>query len=206
MKYVKKLPPTDRRLSDQLIGNGWNKIKEPSNLVLATLLSLPLAFLLSGIVVWLAYWLKPTLFGFLTSDTLAIAFKFDYRALLYILCIFAYMLLHELVHAVFIPDFARSTKTVFGLNGLFGFVSTTEPLKKSRYIVISVMPFVLISLLPLILLFLLDQLNWYTLGLCLINAAGSCVDFLNVLLIAFQVKDGRTIISNGFETYYSPSK
>lgn len=204
MKYVRKLPTTDKQLSVQLIENGWQKIKEPQTLGLAILFSLPFAYLLGGIILWLAYLLKPTLFGFLKADSLSISFNIDLKILMYMILIFAYMLVHELIHAVFIPNFTKSKKIFFGLNGLFGFVFTTEPIKKGRFLVISIMPFLLLSLVPIFLLNLLNFLNWYTLGLCLINATGSCVDFLNMFLISFQVKSGHTIINNGFETYYSP--
>ncbi len=38
--------------------------------------------------------------------------------------------------------------------------------------------------------------------LCLINAAGSCVDCLNMCLIAVQVPNGSYIMNNGPETYF----
>lgn len=202
MKYTKKLPTTDEELSTQLLENGWEKIWEPRNLAFATLLSFPFVFLLGSITLWFAYLLKHTLFNFISSESFEISFNIDLKLLLLIVAIFAYMLLHELIHAAFIPNFAKSEKTFWGLNGLFGFVFTTEPIKKGRYIIISVMPFILLSLVPLYLLNIFGFLNWYTVGLCLINAAGSCVDFLNAILIAFQVKCGHTIINNGFETYH----
>lgn len=206
MKYVKKLPVADKGLSVQLLNNGWKMIWEPRNLALATLLSFPFAFLLGGMTLWLAYLLEPRLLDFISSESFEISFNIDLKLLLFIVAVFTYMLIHELIHAVFIPNFAKSEKTFWGLNGLFGFVFTTEPIKKGRFLIISVMPFILLSLVPLYLLNIFDSLNWYTLGLCLINAAGSCVDFLNALLIAFQVKSGHTIINNGFETYYKLTK
>lgn len=112
------------------------------------------------------------------------------------------MLVHEMLHAIFIPNFIKSEKTEWGLNGVFGFVFTTEPIKKQRFLFISCMPFILLSIVALFLFDLFGCLNGYTLALCLINAAGSCVDFLNMLLIGAQVKKNCTIINNGFETYY----
>lgn len=202
MKYTKKLPSTDIELRTQLLKDGWKQIWEPQSLALATLLSFPFALLLSGITLWYAYLFDHNLFSFISSGSLQIHFNINLKLLLFIIAIFAYMLLHELLHAAFIPNFAKSQKTFWGLNGLFGFVFTAEPMKKFRFIVISVMPFILLSLAPLHLLWALGLLNWYTVGLCVINAAGSCVDFLNAVLIAFQVKWGHTIINNGFETYH----
>lgn len=50
MKYIKKIPSIDRDLSDVLISRGWKKIKEPSNLKLAILFSIPFMFINSIIV------------------------------------------------------------------------------------------------------------------------------------------------------------
>lgn len=206
MKYVKKLPSTDYKLSAQLVEKGWKKVKEPQNLALSIFFSFPFAFLLGGIVLWIAYFLDGSLFGFLFSDSLKISFHINLFSLLYVLIIWGYMLIHEMIHAIFVPNFLKSEKTFIGLNGMFGFVSTTEPIKKGRFLIITVMPFILLSILPLFVLNFFDYLNWYTLGLCLMNATGSCVDFLTMFLIAIQVKNKRTIISNGFETYASPTK
>jgi len=202
MKFVRKPPTTDKKLSEQLLNSGWQKIWEPRNLAIATLLALPFAFLSEGLIVWLAYMLKPELFNFISSNSLEISLNLDFKLLLFVAAIFVYMLLHELTHAVFIPGFAKSEKTCWGMNGLFGFVFTTEPIRKGRFLMICVMPFILLSLMPLYLLSIFHFLNWYTLGLCMINAGGSCVDILNFLLIVLQVKNGQTIVNNGFETYY----
>lgn len=45
MKYVCKIPPTDKNLSHELLSSGWKKLKEPSNLGLSTLLSIPFIFI-----------------------------------------------------------------------------------------------------------------------------------------------------------------
>ncbi|SCP97719.1 DUF3267 domain-containing protein [Anaerobium acetethylicum] len=206
MKYTKKLPKTDEELSSYLIDAGWIKIKEPQNLPLAILFSLPFAYLLLGIILWLAYLLKPGLFNFMASNSLSIALSIDLQLLLFVGAIFVYMFLHEMIHAIFIPGVLKSERTFWGMNGVFGFVFTTEPIKKGRFLVISCMPFVLLSVLAVLFLNYIGYLNWYTLLLCLINAAGSCVDFLNMVLIGFQVKGKHTIISNGFETFYKLTK
>lgn len=206
MKYTKKLPKTDEELSLYLIEDGWIKIKEPQNLPLAILFSLPFAYLLIGIISWLAYLLKPELFNFMGYDSLSLTLSIDLQLLLFVGAIFVYMFLHEMIHAMFIPGVIKSERTFWGMNGVFGFVFTMEPIKKGRFLLISCMPFVLLSVVPVLFLNHIGYLNWYTLLLCLINAAGSCVDFLNMALIGFQVKGKHTIISNGFETFYKLTK
>ena len=84
----------------------------------ASLLSLPFAFLSGGILLWLAYLLKPGLFYFISSESLEITLNINFQLLLFVAVIFVYMLLHELTHAVFIPNFAKSEKTFWGINGL----------------------------------------------------------------------------------------
>jgi len=206
MKYAKKIPPTDKTLSEQLMGAGWKKLKEPSNLCMATLLSIPFAFLLGGTTIGIIYLLRPALFDFLKASSFEIIFNIDLKIVLYIIVLFVFMAIHELIHAIFIPNFAQSDNTFFGINGLFGFVSTTEPIKKGRFIVISIMPFIILSVIFPIVLNLFQLLNGYMLFLCLLNAMGSCVDFLNIILIIFQVPNKSTVINNGFETFYNNVK
>lgn len=202
MKYVKKMPAKDNQLGMQLLSDGWKKIKEPGNLALAVLFSFPFVFILVGMTAGVAYLLKPELCAFAISESFYISFTIDINSLSFLSIVFVYTFIHEMIHAVFIPNFIKSDNTYWGLNGLFGFVFTAEPIKKFRFIIITVMPFFLLSLVALVLFYLIGSLNWFTLGLCLINAAGSCVDFLNLLFIAAQVKGGQIIINNGFETYY----
>lgn len=165
--------------------------------------AIPLALILVGITTWLVYQLNPGLFAFLEERAINFTVSFNFATLLYIIGIFVFMLIHEFIHAVLIPNFIKSDKTFWGINGLFGFVFTTEPIKKRRYIIISFMPCILLSIILPILLDMVQLLNGYMAFLCVLNAMGSCVDFLNVVLIVFQVPNNAVIINNGFETYYS---
>lgn len=203
MKYVKKLPASDKQLSIELQKTGWKKIKEPKNLLIAVLLSFPFAIVLTAVTMYMSYVLKPELFSFITTDSLNIRFSIDFKFVIFIIFIWVYMFIHEMIHMIFIPNFMKSEKTKWGLNGAFGFVFTTEPTKKWRFLIISFMPFFLLSIVALWVFNIWGILNGYTLLLCLINAMGSCVDFLNIVIILFQVKRGSTIINNGFETYYN---
>ena len=112
------------------------------------------------------------------------------------------MLAHELVHACFIPNAIQSEKTFWGINGFFAFVYTTEVITKTRFLVISIMPFLMLSIIFPLILSTLNLLNGWVLMLCLLNAMGSCVDCLNMLLVVNQVPKGASIVSSGIETYY----
>jgi len=203
MKYIKKIPLTDKNLSNILISEGWKKIKEPSNLGLATLLSVPFMLINEIIFISIAFYLYPPLREFINSNHgFSLTLKIDFITLLYIPIIFLFMIIHEFIHACFIPNVLKSDKTYWGINVFFGFVCTTEKIKKSRYIVISIMPFVLLSVILPLILNIFGWLNWFILFLCLINAMGSCVDCLNICIVASQVPNGSYIVNNGFETYF----
>lgn len=198
------MPATDMELSQRLLSDGWIKIKEPSNIWTATLLSMPLALILGAILFVMTKKLNPSAYDFLNfaEAGFQVEIKFQLSALLLLVGTFGFMLLHEFIHAMFIPNFLHSNKTFWGMNGLFGFVFTTEEMKKSRYLIISIMPFLVLSILLPCFLAFLHMLNGFAIFLCLLNAMGSCVDFLNVILITFQVPKGAFIRNNGFETYY----
>jgi hypothetical protein len=206
MKYTKKMPLTDRALSDALISTGWEKIKEPSNIRLATLLSVPFMIINAIIFMGIAFYLYPPLKEFLNSlnsnDGFNITLNIKFITLLYIPIIFLFMIIHEFTHACFIPNFLKSDKTYWAINAFYGFVCTTEKIKKSRYIIISIMPFVLLSIILPLILSILGWLNEFILFLCLINAMGSCVDCLTICIVLSQVPNGSYIINNGFETYF----
>ena len=85
---------------------------------------------------------------------------------------------------------------------MFAFVYTEEKIKKSRFIIISVMPYLILSFISPIVLSSLGVLNGFLCFLCLLNAGGSCVDLLNIILISKQAPNDSYILSNGHNTYY----
>lgn len=203
MRYMKKIPPTDNVLSNELLLEGWKKLKEPSGVGKATLLSIPFMFINGFFSLVIAFSLYPPLKELLSNKQgFSIDIKVNLFTLMYIVIIFIFMAMHEFLHACFIPNILKSDKTVWGINGLFGFVYTTEKIKKTRFLVISIMPFIVLSVILPFILNALGLLNWFTILLCLINAAGSCVDCLNICIVATQVPNGSYIVNNGFETYY----
>lgn len=203
MIYVKKIPSTNKDLRDKLLSSGWTKLKEPSNLSIATLLSIPFMFINGIISITIAFYLHAPLKEFFSNNhNFNITFKLNLFTFLYVIIIFMFMTLHEFTHACFIPNILKSNKIYWGINGFLGFVYTTEKIKKSRFLIISIMPFILLSLILPFILNVLGLLNWFTIFLCLINAMGSCVDCLNICIIVMQVPNGSYIINNGFETYF----
>ncbi|MCB2293402.1 DUF3267 domain-containing protein [Clostridium algoriphilum] len=202
MKYVKKIPPTDKTLSDELLASGWKKLKEPSNLGITTLLSIPFMLMNAVIVITIMYNLYEPFQALMDNQNFSFEFMIDLRTLLYFIGIIIFMILHEFLHACFIPGVLTSDKTYWGLNGIYGFVYTNEPIVKGRFLLISIMPFFILSIILPFILKMLGILNGYTILLCLINAMGSCVDIFNICLVIKQIPNGANIINNGFETYH----
>jgi hypothetical protein len=203
MRYIKKIPPINRELSNKLKSEGWTKLKEPSNVWIATLLSIPFMFINGSFSLVIAFYLYPALKEiFVSKQEFSISYTVNLFTLVFIVAILVFMIIHEFLHACFLPNVLKSDKTYWGINSFFGFIYTEEKIGKGRFLVISIMQFILLSL---VLPFVLNMLGWltgYTIFLCLINAMGSCVDCLNICLVAIQVPNGARIVNNGFETYF----
>lgn len=151
MRFIRRIPSTDKELSDKLISEGWTKLKEPSNLSIATLLSVPFMFINGGISMSISYILyAPMKEIFNSKHGFNFSFTVNLYTLIYVFGIFVFMAIHEICHACFIPNVLNSNKTYWGINGFFGFVYTTEKMKKGRFLLISIMPFILLSLFYLL--------------------------------------------------------
>jgi hypothetical protein len=202
MKYVREMPPADPELRGSLLEQGWEKIKEAPNLFFAFLLSIPFIIINALICYLILFLVNPSyaqmVYDFLfSSDSWSFMIRFDY-----ILYVYLFIIAHEIIHLLFIPNFYRSEKTYFGIKPWGGFVFTTEKLSKGRFLLVTVAPFVVISILIPIILGFADLLSGFLVFLILLNAFSSSVDMLNAALIAIQVPSGSNIVNNGFETYY----
>lgn len=202
MKYIKNLPSTDKKISEKLILDGWARLKEPSSITKTILFSFPLMIINGIIAITISFYLHPDIKNILNRNTFSISIKLDLFSLIYIGIFILFMIIHEFIHASFIPNGLKSDKVYWGINGVFAFVYTTEIIKKSRYIIISIMPLILLSIVLPFILKLLGLLNGFTIALCVINAMGSSVDCFNILLILKQVPKDSYIVSNGSETYF----
>ena len=201
MKYAKKIPEPDPQLRETLLSEGWRKIKEPQSLFLAILLSIPFMIINASLCYLILLAVNPSnahmVYDFLFSGSWAFTIRFDY-----IIFVYLFVVAHELIHLVFIPDFYRSDKTYIGIKPWGGFVFTTEIMGRARFLLIIVAPFFVFSVLATIILGLADMLNGFIMFLIFLNAFSSSVDILNAVLVATQVPKSSKIVGNGFETYY----
>ena len=203
MIYCKKVPPTDSNMSETLLSNGWVKIKEPRNLFFAIVMSVPFIIMNAAIVIYFVPPIKIPLVEILNElENEGITFSIDLRLLFYVIVIFAFLVVHELLHAIFIPKFIKSKKTFWGITPFGGFVSTTEEISKLRFVLISICPFITLSVVMPLFFSLIGLYSDFVTFLVIMNALGSSVDILNMLLIIFQVPNYSRIINNGLETYH----
>jgi hypothetical protein len=202
LKLVKKIPKTDIELSNKLINNGWKKIREPKGLSQAILSSMPFMIVNGFISAIILLQFYNPFTKLVSGSSLSFIIKIDFALIFYLAVLFVFSLFHEAFHVVFVPNFLHSIKTYWGITPYGGFVSTTEEVTKSRYILISIAPFVFLAILAPIILGLFGLLNNFISFAIFINALGASVDFLNATLVIFQVPSNSRIINNGFETFY----
>ncbi|MEB2281924.1 DUF3267 domain-containing protein [Lysinibacillus xylanilyticus] len=199
MKLLNKLPKSNPKLHVDFIKNGWIPMKEPKNLISAILLSIPLMIVASMIsigVINIFSSISLRDFGF-TSAGLSITINLSV-----ILGIVFLLIIHELLHLIFIPNFMKSEKTAVGLTLFGGFVITEEEISKSRYIFITIAPFMILSIIFPLIFSAFGLLTTTLKFLIILNSLGSSVDLLNLLLIMKQVPKNATLKSNGSNTYW----
>jgi len=201
MKYAKKIPEPDPKLRENLLAEGWKKIKEPNNLFFAFIFAIPFMIINASICYLILLLVNPfyahMVYDFLYSGSWHFTIRFDY-----IIYVYLFVVAHEFIHLVFIPNFYRSEKTYIGIKPWGGFVFSTEKFSKGRFLLITIAPFVVFSILAPAILGFAGLLNGFLLFLIFLNAFSSCVDMLNAVIIAIQVPNGSTLVNNGFESYF----
>jgi len=199
---------TDHEKVSGLMADGWRKLKAPGNTAIAILRSVPLMLLnfiiIAGIVMLVAPAPQSQLTAFFSSLFTG-SFSIEIKLLdivLGILCLALLMLMHELLHLVFIPGFLRSDKTYLGIMYAGVYVVTEEVLTRQRFIIISLAPFIVLSVLLPIVLGATGMLSLGLIILALLNAIGSSVDLLGLLLVIRQTPPGARILCIGMGTYW----
>ncbi len=203
MKFLREIPSADKAVDKRLKEEGWTRLKEPSGVGMATLYSIPVMFINGLIFAVIVFYIYPPFKDFLNQDGFNLSLNLDlFTIVLYGTGTYVFLTLHEFIHASLVPHVWTSDKTSWGIQGFFGFVYTTEEIKRNRFLLISVMPFLVLSILLPFVLLALGWLNGVTIFLCLMNAMGSCVDILNMIIVVSQVPRKSFIVNNGFYTYF----
>lgn len=191
-----------------LIADGWQKLKAPGNTAMAILLSVPLMLLNFIIIAGIVMLVAPAPLSQLTdffSSLFTGSFSIEIKLidiLLGILSLVLLMLMHELLHLAFFPDFLRSDKTYMGIMYAGVYVVTEEVLTRLRFIIISLAPFIALSVLLPIVLGITGMLSPGLIILAMLNAIGSSIDILGLLLVIRQAPPGARILCIGMDTYW----
>ncbi len=200
MIIQKGLPKFNQKLHNELINNGWIQLKEPGSPACATALSIPFMIINLFLTV-LSMSTYTTIsfeeFGF-TPDAFSIIINLGM-----IFALIIVIILHEALHLIFIPNFQQSSKTVIGLTFFGGFVVTEEEIKKSRYMLITIAPFLIASILLPLILNIFGLLTSSLKLLVMLNAMASSVDILHLLVVLKQVPPKTIIKGNGPKTYWT---
>lgn len=199
MKIARKLPKSNPNLHLNLITENWIPMKEPKNLISAILLSIPLMIIAASISIFIIYIFSSISLSEFGITTNGYAFTIYLSDILWLVLM---LVMHELIHLIFIPNFIKSEKTYVGLTLVGGFVFTEEEISKSRYIIITIAPFVIISLILPLVLSVFGLLTTTLKFLIILNSLGSSVDLLNLILVIKQVPKNAILKSNGPYTYW----
>ncbi|TGC10752.1 hypothetical protein CUN85_03940 [Methanolobus halotolerans] len=199
MKLSSKIPVVDPQRHNSLIEDNWVHLKEPQNLVTAIAASLPLMALNLLLTIGVI-----SLFPPLTPDDLGISQGgFQITINLWLIAGFiGFLVMHELLHLVLIPDFTSSARTYIGITHMGGFVYSEEMIRKSAYLLITIAPFVALSILLPAMLGSMGLLSPALKILILLNSMASSMDVLTFILVLTQVPDSSYITSNGMRTYW----
>jgi len=193
------MPEFNSERHSQLITEHWKVLHEPKSLLSTIMLSIPLMVInlfITMVIVSLFVPISPSIFGIHQSSILL---NINFGAILVLIVL---VIIHELLHLVFIPGFRRSDKTYMGITYFGGFVYSEEKIAKMRYICITIAPFVIISVLLPILLGSLSLLTPYLMFLIFLNSMASSVDILTLILILYQVPSDSYITVNGMRSYW----
>ncbi len=202
MKYIKSIPQENEEITKELTQNQWKLLKEPHSLGITITVSIPISIILMLLTVLYFTLLFPNSMDFFNTDKLSIEFSLNLKFLFYVVGILFYTFLHEMIHALAIPNVIHSDKTFWGINGCFGFVYSEETIMKRRFMLVSIMPLLVLTFIVPLVCRVFHFYHWYLLLLCVINAGGACVDIFNIILIAKQVPAKGMIVSNGMRTLY----
>lgn len=199
LKIKNQLPKVSEPLHAQLVRDGWMLLKEPNNMGTSIFTSVPFMFLNAIFSIVIINMFSKFSFPLLDQTSNVITIHIDF---IFIVGLFLLIIVHELLHLIFVPNFFRSDKTYLGFTPFGCFVYTEEEIYKAWYIFITLVPFIVLSVLFPIILGIFGLLTPTLITLILINAIGSSVDTLTFVFVVRQVPKHAILRSNGTKTYW----
>ena len=138
MKIKNGFPKFDQEIHEKLLKDGWKELKEPKSLMSSVALSIP--FMIINFLIGM--WIMDISTSRIATDQKIITIDVIYAAPLIILTSIVVVIVHELIHLLFIPNFIKSDNTYIGFTYFGGYVYTKEALTKYRLCLILIAPFV----------------------------------------------------------------
>ncbi|MBO0959792.1 DUF3267 domain-containing protein [Neobacillus sp. MM2021_6] len=200
IKFSTKIPKFNEQSHSVLMKEGWKPLKEPKSLTNAALLSVPFMVinaLLSIGIIYCYSSFSMQRFSFIKGNSIILTIDLGV-----VLAILLMVIIHELFHLIFIPNFLKSKDTIIGLTCFGAFVHTEQIITKARFLFISVAPFLFLSILFPLILAIFGLITGNILVFILFNALGASVDILGFFLVFIQVPKNAIIRSNGIRTYW----
>ena len=166
----------------------WVPLKEPSNLWIAQLASVPFMALNVGLVVFL-------------MEVSGIEFEFNFATMG--ISILLSLPIHELIHALFFPENLLSNNVFFGFTfkGFAPFAAYTGEMTRETFIKVLLAPFVVITFLGFIYLLTIGR-NQLIEHIIVFNALSACADCLGVFLILRQIPKNAVVRNKKIKTYW----
>ena len=192
MKFIIGPMPEDEDFEPEK--SGWTFLKEPRPSTLF-LIALFLA-VLSGL---------ETTFLWVTLTPVKFARLNPLYALLAVPCIIP---LHELIHALVLPVKQDRYRTFFGFwPARFAFyIHYTGPISRTRYMTISIFPYLLLSILPILICASLQTTSYAVAYAGIGNSFACGADFATFLIILLRVPPNTTLRQQGYKTWWKPRK
>lgn len=199
MKITNKIPKYDERMHSKLINNGWILTKEPTRFINTLFLSVPFMFINALISIWIMNCFSTVSLKEFGITPNLITININISTIFFILL---FLIIHEFIHLILIPNVIKSKNTCIGITWFGAFVTTEEIISKSRFLLITLAPFIIISVILPIVLGMFGTLTTTMKFIILLNAAASSVDSLTFLMIALQVPKYGILKNNGNKTYW----
>jgi len=186
MKFRLGKPP----INENINLSECNLLKEPKSLIVTQIVTLPIGLICVGLIFFILHYFKGINLP-----------KFGVE---YILAYFLMIPLHEMIHALCYPGGLLSKDTVIGCwPDMFIFYAyNSRVLKRNRYLLVYIAPFIVLSIIPTIIMLFLDFKSDLLLLIVLFNALGSCVDIFSCVLILLQVPKEGLVVNSEEKTYW----
>jgi hypothetical protein len=199
MKYIKQIPTEDTEEVKRLTNSGWKRLKEPRTFSRALIVATPIMILLLVAEVAFLHQIFPTFLNF-NADHLAITINLV--SLVDIAVVVGSFWVHEVLHALCLPNGLRSKKTYWGFKAGNIFIYSEEVMGRTRFMLVSFAPYLLLSILLPIAFAGIGVNSRVVWAIAILNAGGACIDTLNALLVWRQVPEDADIVNLGTSTFY----